>query len=171
MTGLFVPPGQGDDTSAAALQITFKVTGDRSRHTTVYETVVAPGFDVGAHLHHNLEECFYILDGEIEVFAFDPVEADGQHWSGWESADGRRPVRAGAGSCVFVPPGCPHAFRNNADTPARLFQTASPAPFHELYLKAMSEALATNPNISPEELARLREAHDIHQLTPLKYPG
>ncbi|WP_211245759.1 cupin domain-containing protein [Actinomadura oligospora] len=168
ITGLIVPPGGGETASAPALQVTFKVTGARSRHTSVFETVVAPGFDVGAHTHQELEECFYILDGELDVFAFEPTERAGLDWTRWESADGQRPVRAGAGSFMFIPPGCPHAFRNPTGAPTRVLQTASPPPSHEQYLKAVAEILAANPDAPEQAITRLREAYDTQQLTPLR---
>ena len=31
-----------------------------------------PGFDVGAHVHHESQEFFYVLEGELDLLAFEP---------------------------------------------------------------------------------------------------
>ena len=54
------------------------------------------GFQI-PHWHEDLDEVFYVLEGEIEFLL------DG-HWR-----------RAVAGSTVFVPAGTVHAFRNASD--------------------------------------------------------
>lgn len=167
--GLIIPPGHGEQVGNEIINATFKVTGAHSRHTSVFENIINPGFDVGAHVHDRLEECFYVLEGELEVFAFEPVQRDADGWHQWRAADGRRPVQAGPGTCIFVPAGCPHAFRNMTDRPARVIQTASPPPDHELYLKAMAELFSAGAEVPQEAVVRLREAHDTRQLTPLTY--
>jgi uncharacterized cupin superfamily protein len=53
------------------------------------------------HWHEDLDEVFYVLEGEIEFLL------DGS----WQ--------RASAGTTVFVPAGMVHAFRNASDQPAR----------------------------------------------------
>src|SRR5262249_28878415 len=66
------------------------------------------GFDVGVHTHRHSEEFFYVLEGELELLAFEPAERTADHWHDWESAEGEQVVRVGPGSCTFVPRGCPH---------------------------------------------------------------
>ncbi|HEY8737809.1 MAG TPA: hypothetical protein VIO62_12290, partial [Candidatus Dormibacteraeota bacterium] len=39
--------------------IVLKVGADDSNHMSVFEITVAPGFDVGAHIHTAIEETFY----------------------------------------------------------------------------------------------------------------
>ena len=120
MNGLVVPPGQGRKLITKAQEVTFKVTGAHGSFASCFEVLVPPGFDVGAHTHDHAKEFFYILEGELEVCAFEPVRRIEESWQDWESPDGNTVVRAGAGSCMFVPTGCPHAFRNPTDKPARI---------------------------------------------------
>ncbi|MGI5170884.1 cupin domain-containing protein [Spirillospora sp. CA-253888] len=167
--GSVVPPGRGELIGDQRVSVTFKVTGADSRHTSIFESRVAPGFDTGAHLHRRLEESFYVLEGELEVFAFEPTLRTADDWTGWQAHDGRRPVRAGPGTCVFVPPGCPHAFRNPSCAPARFLFTASPPPDHEHYLRGIAQILAARADVDEEAVARLRTTHDTHQITPLRY--
>jgi quercetin dioxygenase-like cupin family protein len=53
------------------------------------------------HVHEDLEEAFYVLEGEVEFLLDDT----------W--------VRGWSGCTVFVPAGCVHAFRNASARPAR----------------------------------------------------
>jgi uncharacterized cupin superfamily protein len=79
-----------------------KVGSALSAAVGLVEGEVPPGggFRV-PHWHEDLDEVFYVLEGEIEFLL------DGE----WK--------RVTAGSTVFVPAGTVHAFRNPSDSPAR----------------------------------------------------
>ncbi|GBP98935.1 cupin domain-containing protein [Streptomyces spongiicola] len=167
--GLLVPPGHGRTLRAAAQEVTFKVTGEHSRVSSSFEVVVPPGFDVGAHVHARSEELFYVLEGELEMLAFEPRVRTGGDWRDWESPGGGRPVRAGPGTVVVVPPGCPHAFANRTGKPARMFFQASPPPDHERYFEELIGILDRAGPPDHEAIAELRSRYDIEQLTPLRH--
>ncbi|MFD0689909.1 cupin domain-containing protein [Actinomadura fibrosa] len=170
-TGRIILPGEGRSVSTPTFQATFLVTGPEAHHASIVENLIAPGLDVGAHLHNGTDECFYVLDGELELFAFEPTRRTADGWDEWESADGRRPVRAEAGTCAIIPRGCPHAFRNTTRAPARLLTIASPVGALESYLEAMAEILTTRPPSEHREaIARMRAAYDTHQITLFKTP-
>ncbi|AZQ70452.1 cupin domain-containing protein [Streptomyces abikoensis] len=166
--GLVVPPGEGRTLVTAAQRVTFKVTGEHSRAASSFEVVVPPGFDVGAHRHTRSEELFYVLEGELDVLAFEPRVRTRDNWREWESASGQRCVRATAGTVIVVPPGCPHAFANVTGDPARMFFQASPPPDHERYFEELFEILDSGPAVDHEAIAELRLRYDIEQLTPLR---
>lgn len=167
--GLLVPSGQGRTLRAPAHQVTFKVTGDHSRAASSFEVVVPPGFDVGAHVHAHSEELFYILEGELDVLAFEPRVRGGDDWRHWESFSGQRVVRATPGTVIVVPPGCPHAFANRTDRPAKMFFQASPPPDHERYFEELIALLDTGGPPDEAAIAALRRRYDIEQLTPLRH--
>jgi mannose-6-phosphate isomerase-like protein (cupin superfamily) len=169
MSGLIVAPGQGRVLKTRAQEVTFKVTGAHGSFVSSFEVLVPPGFDVGAHTHHRSQEFFYVLEGELELLAFEPTERTGEGWQDWQSASGDRAVRAGAGSCMFVPPGCPHAFRNATDEPARMLFQSHPAPDHEHYFEEICEIFSAGRAVDPEAVQRLRERYDVSQITPLRY--
>ncbi|MFI9202462.1 cupin domain-containing protein [Streptomyces sp. NPDC053048] len=170
--GLVVPPGEGRTLVTAAQQVTFKVTGEHSRAASSFEVLVPPGFDVGAHLHTRSEELFYVLEGELDVLAFEPRVRTRDNWREWESSSGQRCVRARAGTVILVPPGCPHAFANPTSDPVRMFFQASPPPDHERYFEELFDILASGPQVDHEAIAELRKRYDIEQLTPLRMtPG
>ena len=56
------------------------------------ETLAKPGSEPPPHVHSREDELFYVLEGDLEVFAGDDV------------------LTVGAGGCVFLPRLKPHAF-------------------------------------------------------------
>ncbi|MFD7835477.1 cupin domain-containing protein [Streptomyces sp. NPDC059761] len=168
-TGLIVPPGEGRTLRAAAQHVTFKVTGAQSRLASSFEVLVPPGFDVGAHVHARSEELFYVLEGELDVLAFEPLVRTPDGWRGWRSPKGERVVRATPGTVILVPPGCPHAFANPTGVPARMFFQSSPPPDHEHYFEELLEILSVGGPVDHGAIAALRRRYDIEQLTPLRH--
>lgn len=169
MTGLIVPPGAGRKLTTNAQEVTFKATGEHGSSASIFEVVVPPGFDVGAHVHDRSEEFFYVLDGELDLLAFEPIARTDDGWQDWISSGGDRVVRAGAGSCMFVPTGCPHAFRNSADEPARMLFQSYPSPDHEHYFEEICEIFSTGREVDSRAVQRLRDRYDVNQITPLRY--
>ncbi|MEV5597975.1 cupin domain-containing protein [Streptomyces sp. NPDC052496] len=168
-SALIVPPGAGRTLRAAAQHVTFKVTGARSRFSSSFEVLVPPGFDVGAHIHTRSEELFYVLEGELDVLAFEPQVRTPDGWQGWQSSTGERVVRATPGTVILVPPGCPHAFANPTDVAARMFFQSSPPPDHERYFEELLTILSADRPVDHSAIAALRRRYDIEQLTPLRH--
>ncbi|KRV48498.1 cupin [Wenjunlia vitaminophila] len=169
MSGLIVPSGHGRKLVTDKQEVTFKVTAADGSVISVFEVVVPPGFDVGAHTHHRSQEFFYVLEGELDLLAFEPTKRTEERWQDWESPDGDRVVRAGAGSCMFVPAGTPHAFRNATDKPARMLFQSYPSPDHERYFEEICEIFSAGGSVDPDAVQRMRDRYDISQITPLRY--
>ena len=74
-----------------------------------------------------------------------------------------------AGSVLFVPPGCPHAFANRTNTPVKMFFQAAPPPDHEAYFEQLLKIFEAGGEIDTSAIQRLREKYDIQQITPLSY--
>jgi mannose-6-phosphate isomerase-like protein (cupin superfamily) len=162
--GLILPPGAGHRIAGAG--ITLKVGAERSSAWSVFEAEVLPGFDGGAHRHRHAEELFYILQGELDLLAFEPRSTTAADWRTWGSDSGAAVVRGGPGSVMFVPAGCPHAFYNPGPAPVRMLFLLSP-PGHERYFEELGELLAGPAPPDQAAVAALRARHDIDQLTPL----
>jgi mannose-6-phosphate isomerase-like protein (cupin superfamily) len=102
-----------------------------------FEYVVPPRFSGPVpHYHTRIDEHFDVLEGAL-VFR-----------SGNESVD------AGAGSSVFVPRGVVHAFRNNADTPARMLVTMSPGGFEDYFI-GLGAIIRASPQWPPQDMTAL----------------
>ena len=61
--------------------------------------------------HHEFDETFYVLDGELTFLL------------------GSTDVPAPAGTFVLVPPGVEHTFANRTETPVRVLNIHAPAGF------------------------------------------
>jgi mannose-6-phosphate isomerase-like protein (cupin superfamily) len=95
----------------------FKATGeDTGGKFALWETTTPPG-NPGPppHIHHNEDEVFYILDGELEL-----------------TVEGHVSV-VGAGTFVNIPKGTLHTFRNAGTTPARFLGMVAPGGFEKFF--------------------------------------
>jgi oxalate decarboxylase/phosphoglucose isomerase-like protein (cupin superfamily) len=165
--GFVLTPGEGERISPA---MTLKVGDSQSGRFAVFEVVeIGRGFDVGAHLHHNAEEMFYVLEGELDFFAFEPRARTPTGWQHWESHSGAKVARGGPGSFMFVPQGCPHAFANPGPSPARMIFLVAP-PGHEHYQRELAELVTRATGPLDEAIGQLRAHYDIEQLTPQVVP-
>jgi oxalate decarboxylase/phosphoglucose isomerase-like protein (cupin superfamily) len=163
-----LPPGRGRAIDGGALRATLKVAKGDTALASTFEVVVPPGFDVGAHVHSEAEELFYVLEGELDLLAFEPKTRSGGDWHEWVSNTGQRFLRGRAGSLMFVPASCPHAFANSSNEPARMLFQAAPSG-HEDYLDELAALLQTaNGRPDPAAVAELRRRYDIEQLTALR---
>jgi quercetin dioxygenase-like cupin family protein len=125
----------------------FLVTGENSKHTSMFDWTIPAGFATGLHIHQVQEETFYMLDGECE----------------WHIAD--RTIHATPGTYLFIPPGAPHNITNVSKKPARVLMTVSP-PGHEHYFEDLARVAAQGSPDS-EALASLRDRYDTEQLSTL----
>ena len=141
--------GEGEGVSLAGQPLRFLVTGQDTKHTSMFHWTVAPGFSTGLHVHAVQEETFYVLDGECE----------------WQIGDER--VKAGPGTYVFIPPGIPHCIDNTTASPARLLMTVSP-PGHEHYFEELATLVGTGTALDPKRIAELRGRYDTSQLSTIK---
>ena len=147
------------------------LTGDgRGAYTTTFDAVVPPGYDVGAHLHARGQEMFYVLEGELDIMAFEPVSREPADWHEWRSPTGQRFLRGGPGAFMWVPENTPHAFANRTDRPVRMFFQSSMPAGHEKYFEELGELLRDGGAPDAATVAELRRRYDIEQLTPLS-PG
>lgn len=162
--GLVLRPGAGRRIQGASM--TLKVGDGESQVWSAFEAEVMPGFDVGAHLHRTAEELFYVLDGELDLLAFEPQVRTAGDWQSWTGSDGRTIVRGGPGCTMFVPAGCPHAFANPGSATARMLFLVSP-PGHEHYLAEIGELIGQGGPPDPAAITGIRARHDIEQLTPM----
>jgi uncharacterized cupin superfamily protein len=113
-----------------------------------FEFRAAPGFDTGSHIHRQLEELFYVLDGQMELRAGDRI------------TDG------GPGTFVGVPAGVPHAIANRSDFPARMLLVSAPSG-HERYFEELAVILAREGPPDSAAIGALRARYDTIQVSPL----
>ncbi|MGZ6675146.1 MAG: quercetin 2,3-dioxygenase [Solirubrobacteraceae bacterium] len=110
------------------------------------ESIAPAGDHTPLHVHHRDDEGFYVLEGELTL------------WAG----DDKHVLRAG--ESVFAPRGVPHTLRVG-DRDARWLVTSTPAGF-EAFVRAVG---STDPQAalpSPEELTRIASQDGIEILGP-----
>lgn len=168
-SGKMMGSGDGRLIAGGGLHATLKVAGgSEALASSTFEVVVPPGYDVGAHVHSRGEELFYVVEGELDLLAMEPVDRSADDWHEWVSEAGATFMRGGPGSLLFVPAGCPHAFANLSDRPAKMLFQSAPAG-HEHYFEELAEFLVSSDGpIDQDELTRIRLRHDIQQLTPFR---
>lgn len=164
-------PGGGQQIVGGGLQATVKMTMDYPALTSTFEMVIPPGWDVGAHVHSHGEEIFYVVEGELDVLAFEPLDRNISDWHQWTSKSGQTYLRGGPGAFMFVPEQVPHAFSNpTADTTKLFFQSSVPGG-HENYFQELMRLLRDSAGRpAATDVDALRRRYDIEQLTTI-VPG
>jgi quercetin dioxygenase-like cupin family protein len=146
-TAVIRMPEENNGVTLRGQPMVFLVTGENTRHTSMFDWTIPACFATGLHVHRVQEETFYVLVGECE----------------WHV--GERTIRATPGTYLFIPPGVPHNITNVSEKPARVLMTVSP-PGHEHYFEELAE-LAEHGAPDPKALADLRRRYDTDQLSTL----
>jgi quercetin dioxygenase-like cupin family protein len=139
-----IPPGEGKsvwigDRELVTLKERGKDTGGRF---VLVEVVGLPGSGPPPHIHHSVDEVYYLLEGELEVL------------------DGKRTFSAKAGSVFHIPRGTLHAWRNATTELARTLLLIVPAGFEGFFEEAgvpATDLSSPPPPPTPEELQRMVE--------------
>ena len=147
---VIIQAGQGKALSLRGTQVAYKAEGQRpAGGPTFLEFTAAPGFKTGDHIHSQIEEIFYVVEGEFQIRA------------------GDRALRATRGDFVLVPPGVPHGFANPVGGPAKMVLLISPAGVHEQYFEELAAILAKPGAPDIQAIAKLRQRYDTEQVSPL----
>ena len=119
---------------------------------SVLEMLAPAGDQPPLHVHHDSDEGFYVLEGEVTV------------WAGEEQRV------LGPGQFALGPKGVPHTYRVTSAEPARLLVTSSTgafAAFVQAYgVPAERPELPTDVVPDVERLGRLAAEHGIELLGP-----
>jgi quercetin dioxygenase-like cupin family protein len=126
----------------------------------VIDMLVPPGGGPGPHSHADIQEMFYVVDGEIE----------------FKTEAGK--YTAKKGSFVNIPKGGEvHCFKNTGNAIAHLLCTVIPAGlddfFQEIGTPTSPGVFLPPPVLTPEDLTRLRSAAEKHgqKVFPPDYLG
>jgi mannose-6-phosphate isomerase-like protein (cupin superfamily) len=130
-------PGEGEAWwwfgMLATIKATKEQTGGRS---SLVEILTPDGYGSVLHVHHQEDEGFYILEGEMTFYVGDQM------------------IKAHPGSYLFGPKDVPHAFTVDSG-PARLLFVLSPAGFEGLIREtgepAKSLTVPSQLNEEPDE--------------------
>jgi quercetin dioxygenase-like cupin family protein len=136
-----VLPTEGEMTYAGGDRYRFLATREvTDGRYGLWEAVVPPGGGPPPHRHTREEEGFYVIEGEVTIYA-----------------DGRRVV-ATPGAFVNMPAGGTHWFRNEGDRPAKMLVLVAPGGMEGLFKETgrpVTDPSAPIPPLGDEEKKRI----------------
>jgi mannose-6-phosphate isomerase-like protein (cupin superfamily) len=101
--GTYISPGQGESVWLVGDLLTVEVASeDTDGAFAIVEESAPPQGGPPPHLHHQAGEVLYVLEGEVEFLV------------------GERTIRAGTGSCAYIPRRVLHTFKNVGTSPSRV---------------------------------------------------
>ena len=101
------------------------------------------------HIHHDVDESFYVIEGEYEIRLGEEVH------------------KATPGTLVYGPRGTIHAFVNTWNAPSRMLCVATPGGIEE-WFENLGELLSAD---GPPDWDRVQELATRHRITGLMAPG
>ena len=121
--------------------------------TVVLEMTLPVGAAPPLHVHDDLDDTWYILEGEMVVRC------------------GGEDLVVGAGHWVSMPRGVPHTFRVVGEREARILLVHDNASFRDLIralgMPASTRVVPSDPTFPPmDELARIAAAYDLRPVGP-----
>jgi mannose-6-phosphate isomerase-like protein (cupin superfamily) len=126
-------PGEGEALWWLGMLATIKATGEQTGgRYSVVEILAPDGYEAVLHVHHQEDEGFYILEGEMTFYV------------------GEQTIEAHPGSSLFGPKDVPHAFTVDSG-PARLLFVFSPAGLEGLIREMGEPARSLEVPPQPEE--------------------
>jgi len=140
-------PGEGNGVDIGTdARCTFKLTGEESGgHFGLFEWTMAPGaFGPRPHIHKEMEEMFYVIEGEVDLII------------------GDRTIRAGKGTFVRVPRRTAHGFSNPSQAQATMLIIFCPADHREKYFEGLAELTKGGRRPDPDALVKLMKRFDSY---------
>ena len=142
--GAVLEPDEGEAVDVGGSSIVLKGTGASSDGMFfLSETTVEPGFPgPPPHVHRELHDLFYVLDGTLIL------------------RDGDETIAAEPGTFACFPPGTVHTFSNPGDEPVRFLNFNTPAGW-EGYMRELGAAFAGGGAPTPDEIGRIASRYDF----------
>jgi len=142
----FLAPGEGQALWFLTNRMTVKATAaSTGGGFGLLESVIVPGFSPPLHVHHNEDESFYVLEGELTMRC------------------GDRTFLARAGAFVFLPRDVPHTFVVEGDTPARMLTLLTPGGGEGVFIDAGRPAEHEGfPPAAPPDIEKLKRVSALY---------
>ena len=134
-------------------RLSTKVTGEQTQGR-LFQMHVTDGRGAAPplHIHHDADETFYVIEGEMTIFV------------------GDERVEAGAGDFVFGPKGVPHAYLVQSDR-AEFLVAFAPAGIEGFFAEIAPQVVPGKPTHDPvepdpEEFARIAGRYAVEIVGP-----
>jgi quercetin dioxygenase-like cupin family protein len=149
--GTLVPPGAGESVWLVGDLIEVKLASeDTGGAYSMVEETSPPQGGPPPHIHHDVDETLYVVEGEVEVLL------------------GGGTTRASAGSLAYVPKGTLHTFKNIGTSPSWVVAIISPGGFETFFVEAGEPA--TEGSSAPEGEPEVGRIVEIGQKYGLEIP-
>jgi quercetin dioxygenase-like cupin family protein len=156
ITPIALKGGEGEALWFLDFLATIKSTADTTNGAvSVIEHLGRRGAGSPMHVHHNEDEWWYVLDGELTIWVAGQI------------------IEAPTGSFVFGPRHVPHTFMVSSDE-ARFLHVTEPGGF-ETFMRAFAEPARSQGlppmEMTPPDLERLLSVAAEHGIEVLGPPG
>ena len=154
-SGTYVSQGEGESVWLVGDLITVKVASeDTDGAFTIVEESTPPQGGPPPHLHQQEGEALYVLEGEVEFLV------------------GERTIRAGTGSCAYIPRRTLHTLKNVGTSPSRVLGVLTPGGLDKFFLEAGEPATeGSSPPEGEPDVERLVEIGQKYGLAIPPPPG
>lgn len=109
---------------------------------SITDMVCQPGFGPPRHIHHDADEIFFLMTGEMQFYL------DGQT------------LTRGPGDMVFVPRGAEHAFVVLGDVPCRHLAIFTPAGMEDFFCEMARLGLRI-----PQDIPQMTKIAEIYKMS------
>jgi mannose-6-phosphate isomerase-like protein (cupin superfamily) len=139
--GVVLQPGEGERhslgvTSSTTIKAPAEATAGRF---FLSENALAPGFAGPPHVHDELVDSFYVLEGTLDLVV------------------GEEHIELGAFACVL--PGTRHTFSNRSESRVRFLNINAPGGF-ELYMRELAAA-ARAEVLTSQRIGEIAARYDV----------
>lgn len=141
---IILAPGEGNHLTMGNSEVIFKAVGaDTHGHLGLFENLIQPGGTAPElHLHRQMEELFYVVEGEVEIQV------------------GNQIVQGQPGAFVLVPRNTPHTFANRGTKLAKLLIMFCPGGEREKYFEGLASLLKDGHKPDRKALLELMRRFD-----------
>lgn len=146
----YIPADAGEVISFMGMDLVWKIVREPTSGILTFVQIAPPGGGVPMHIHHNEDECIYLMEGSLRFQlgdeAFDVAEGD----------------------TVFMPKGTPHGFRITGDKPAHILFTLATTP-ESRYVDMFNGLVGLAPN-DFDKIVEVCGRNNVEFLTPPQLP-
>lgn len=130
---------------------------DTEGRYAIVESITPPGGGVPLLHTHPVQETFWIMEGEYEIY-------------GRDAAGNKYATPARPGQAIHVPNGSPHGFRNVGQTPGKVLFIFEPAGTMEVFFEEIGLPLTDQTPAAPPDPEKLFQALQKYHIEFLEMP-
>jgi mannose-6-phosphate isomerase-like protein (cupin superfamily) len=144
-SAIVVPARSGTEWNVLGTNMKCKISSeDTGGAYSIVESVIPPLKGPPLHIHHKVNEIFYIVHAEFEILC------------------GDKTFTATSGNLAVLPRNLPHAFRNIGKAEGRVLTTISPGGLENFFAEVSQEIQSLPPGM--QKMERIGRKYDVELL-------